>query len=61
MTFLSNNTTPIFLKIKNINDEYDLYERKIRMIQNEFAGDLKQKDAALLLDWISKNQMRVRV
>ena len=53
--------SPIFLKIKKINDEYDFYERKIRQIENSFAGDLKQEDAALLLDWISKNQMRVRV
>ena len=49
---------PIFFKIKKINDEYDFYERKIRQIQNEFAGDLKQEDAALLLDWISINQKR---
>ena len=41
-------------------DEYDYYERKIRMIQNEFAGSLKQEDAALLLNWISTHQMRIR-
>ena len=52
---------PIFFKIKKINDESDLYERKMRMIQNEFAGNLKQEDAALLLDWISINQrLRIR-
>ena len=53
--------SPIFLKIKKINDESDLYERKIRMIQNEFAGNLKQEDAADLLDWIAIHQkLRMR-
>ena len=61
MVFCSKTPSPIFLKIKKINDEYDLYERKIRMIQNEFAGNLKQEDAALLLDWISiRQKLRMR-
>ena len=58
MNFLNSNPSPIFLKIKSINDEYDFYERKIRQIQNQFAGDLKQDDAAVLLNWISINQKR---
>ena len=36
-------------------DELDNYERKIRIIQNEFAGALKQDQAAELLNWISVN------
>lgn len=52
---------PIFFKIKKINEEYDFYERKIRMIQNEFAGSLKQEYAALLLEWIAIHQkLRMR-
>ena len=52
---------PIFFKIKTINDEYDLYERKIRMMQNQFAGNLKQEDAALLLEWIAiRQRLRMR-
>lgn len=52
--------SPFFL-IKKINDEYDIYERKIRQLQNNFAGNLKQDDAARLLDWISINQkLRMR-
>ena len=58
MISCSNNPSPIFLKIKKINDESDFYERKIRLLQNEFAGDLKQEDAAVLLNWISTNQKR---
>ena len=60
MSFKISNSPPTFFKIKKINDEYDLYEREIRMIQNEFAGSLKQEDAALLLEWISTHQMRIR-
>lgn len=52
---------PIFFKIKKINDEYEIYERKIRMIENEFAGNLKQEDATFLLEWISIHQrLRMR-
>lgn len=55
------NFSPIFFKVKKINDEYEFYERKIRMIQNEFAGNLKQEDATLLLEWISiRQKLRMR-
>ena len=56
MIFEMQKPSPIFFKIKTINDEYDFYERKIRQIQNQFAGDLKQEDAAILLEWISIRQ-----
>ena len=39
-------------------DELDNYERKIRKIQNEFAGALKQEDAVELLAWIGENNAR---
>ena len=61
MDFLNSNPSPIFLKVKKINDEYEIYERKIRMIENEFAGNLKQIDAAILLEWISiRQRLRMR-
>ena len=39
-------------------DELDNYERKIRIIQNEFAGALKQEQAAELLAWIGGNMRK---
>lgn len=41
--------TPFF-----IEKELETYERKIRIIQNQFAGNLKQEDAVILLEWIGK-------
>ena len=53
--------SPIFLN-KTIDEEFEIYERKIRIIQNEFAGNLKQDDAVRLLDWIAINRrLRMRI
>lgn len=49
MVFDIQNPIPFF-----IEKEYETYERKIRMIQNQFAGNLKQEDAVILLDWIGR-------
>ena len=58
MSFLSKNPTSLFSKSILFYDELDNYERKIRKIQNEFAGALKQDQAAQLLSWIGENNVR---
>ena len=61
MDFLNSNPSPIFLKVKRLDDELDFYERKIRLLENEFAGNLKQVDAAILLEWIAiRQRLRMR-
>ena len=59
MAFDMKTQSPIFLNSDSKSilfyDELDNYERKIRIIQNEFAGALKQDQAAELLAWIGGN------
>ena len=58
MVFDMKTQSPLFsFDAKSIlfYDELDNYERKIRVIQNEFAGSLKQDQAAELLAWIGGN------
>ena len=60
MTFDMKTSTPLFsndVMKKSIlfYDELNNYERKMRIIQNEFAGALKQDQAAELLAWIGGN------
>ena len=58
MTFDIRSSTPLFsneAKTILFYDELNNYERKIRIIQNEFAGALKQDQAAELLAWIGGN------
>ena len=61
MAFNIQKTSPLFsneAKAILFYDELDNYERKIRKIQNEFAGALKQDQAAELLAWIGGNMKK---
>ena len=62
MVFDMKTSSPIFLNYDSKSilfyNELDNYERKIRIIQNEFAGALKQDQAAELLAWIGGNMKK---